>query len=174
MALFVAYLNEEKYAAGTIVILVSAINFIHRLYGMPPPGNAFLVQKAVAGVKNDKATIDKRLPITVSILHRITSALEHTAKSVYQKNIYKSMFLLAFAAFLRVGETTVSNKNTENVLQLGDLQKCKNNDGIMLKFKHFKHTKGRLVSIKVARTGGVFCPVDAVESYLVQRRPRLV
>ena len=170
MALFVAYLNEEKYAAGTIVTFVSAINFVHRLYGMPPSSNAFLMQKAIAGVKNYKATIEKRLPITVSILHRITSALEHTAKSVYQTTIYKSMFLLAFAAFLRVGETTASNKNTENVLKLGDLHKYTNSDGIMLKFKHFKHSKGRLVSIKVPRRGEVFCPVDAVESYLVQRR----
>ena len=80
------------------------------------------------------------------------------------------MFLLAFAAFLRVGEMTVSNKNTENVLKLNNLKKCQQIDGIMLKFTDFKHSKGRSVSIRIPRTGGVFCPVYAWEQYFVQRR----
>ena len=62
VALFVAYLNESKYAASTVLTLVSAINYIHRVHDMPPPGNTFLVQKAIAGVKKVNSNMDQRLP----------------------------------------------------------------------------------------------------------------
>ena len=46
---------------------------------------------------------DMRLPITLHLLHKITGALDHCSQSLYQRTMYKNMFLLAFAAFLRIG-----------------------------------------------------------------------
>ena len=104
MALFVTHLYEAKYAASTILTFVSAINFVHKLYNVPEPGHAFLVQKAILGIQKVKPKFDMRLPIT---LHFITLQglwiIVHSPYIMYKRIMYKSMFLLAFAAFLRIG-----------------------------------------------------------------------
>lgn len=169
IALFVTHLNKAKYAASTILTYLAAINFIHKLYNLPQPGQSFLVQKAVLGVQKTKPKFDMRLPITQGLLHKITAALEHCTQSMYQRLMYKSMFLLAFAAFLRIGEITVSNQNTLNVLKLDSVKNCPDNRGLKLLFSNFKHSRGRQVSINIGRTRDNFCPVEALITYMTLR-----
>ena len=116
VALFVTYLFEANHLASSICTFVAAINFIHKL---PEPGRGLVVQKAIKGARKSKPKLDVRLPITQCILHKLVDALDHCSASGTQKVMYKSMFLLAFAAFLRIGEMSVSNGNTSNVLKKG-------------------------------------------------------
>ena len=98
IAIFVTHLHKCN-AASTVLTYLSAVSFLHKLYSMPDPVHTFIVQKAIAGVQRLKPKFDLRLPISLSVLHRITAALGKCPLTSYQRTMYKSMFLLAFAAF---------------------------------------------------------------------------
>ena len=83
--------------------------------------------------------------------------------------MYKSMFLLAFAAFLRVGELSVSNNNTANVLKLDNVMRSHDTGGLKLVFQNFKHSQGRQACIDIERQDNVHCPVQSLLNYLEKR-----
>lgn len=86
---------------------------------------------------------DSRLPITPAILKSLIYSLIHTCNSNFLRHMLKAMYLLAFHAFLRIGEITGSTSSQGNCL-------CTNNitfkfdhantlEGIELKFNQYKH-----------------------------------
>ena len=71
----------------------------------------------------------------------------------------QSMFVLAFHAFLRIGEITVHSRSRgESIVQLGDV--TVSNTGIVLVMSHFKHdTSGRSVTLSISQINDGNCPV---------------
>ena len=80
------------------------------------------------------------------------------------------MFSLAFAAFLRIGEMTVSNQNTANVLKMESVQKRPDSKGIQLIFDNYKHSGERQVSVDIMNNGDYCCPVNALNKYINHMR----
>ena len=76
------------------------------------------------------------------------------------------MFLLAFHAFLRIGEITVhSRTRSEYVIQLADV--TISHSHIVLVLCHFKHTtSGRPVTLYISQTHNKYCPVQALSRFL--------
>jgi len=62
-----------------------------------------------------------RRPITLSVLSDLLDSLSHVCNSFYQQKLFTAMFLLAFHAFLRIGEITVCGKENPNLLQLENI-----------------------------------------------------
>ena len=84
----------------------------------------------------------------------------------YKTILMKTMILLSFHAFLRAGEMTDSNNNLmSHQLDLGDRW-------LKLSFKHYKHSKGAPVKLKIRRQFTKFCPVSAMTLYLRYRGSR--
>ena len=117
MFLFVVYMQQEGYASATISSYASALGYVHKIADLLDPSVSFLVRKALQTVRKVKPTRDRRLPITKDILEKLILATGQAFKDAYIRNLYQSMFLLAFHAFLRVGEITASPHN----LSLSDL-----------------------------------------------------
>jgi len=44
MALFIAFLAEQKYAPSTVIIYISSLGFPHRLAGLPDPTKVDMIQ----------------------------------------------------------------------------------------------------------------------------------
>lgn len=152
VALFISRLHAQGYASASIITYVSAVSHIHKLYSVQDPGCSFLVKKAVAGAKKDRPQqADVRLPITPHILGRLLKALRYCARSAYEQTMFTSMFSLAFAAFLRVGEFTVSNSNVDNVLRVEDLNFCAVTGSLQIQFKSYKHSNGKPKVIVVSK-----------------------
>ena len=79
-------------------------------------------------------------PITLSILHKLVDALDLSYNSEYNRSMYKSMILLAFYAFLRIGEFTVAATNaTDHCLKLSSIEKTR--EGFVISFNSLKHSK---------------------------------
>jgi len=168
VALFVAHMHNLHFAPSTIETYISAIGYIHKLHGVADPANNFLVRKAILGAKKESAQPDIRLPITFPLLTKLVTALQHSAESLYERVLYTSMYLLAFAAFLRVGEMAVSNKNITNVLKLGDVKILEETGKIQIIFRNYKHSKGKQTVLEVGQKS-VMCPVQALRHYLEAR-----
>ncbi|KAK7492312.1 hypothetical protein BaRGS_00016409 [Batillaria attramentaria] len=77
------------------------------------------------------------------------------------------MFALAFHAFLRVGEITVSNNNVPNPNLLQREQLVLREQFLSLTFHVFKHSTGQPFTLKVeAGTQAADCPVTLMAQYL--------
>ena len=164
LVLYITYLQRQNFAVSTIYSHVSAIALVHKLRQQPDPSESFLVKKILVAVKKHHVPRPQRLPITDEILHAMIAALPTAVSNAYRLSLFTSMFLVAFHAFLRVGEITTSQHN----LAVHDVQI--RNSSIHLTFSSFKHAADQserqiVASLPDAR----FCPVHALGGYMSHR-----
>ena len=132
---------------------------MHKLSGQVDPTVSFRVGKAIQSVW-------RQLPKSEEILHIIAHKI-NLLSSEHQRSLYQSMFLLAFHAFLRVGEIIKS----EYTLQLSDV--VLRSTEITVQFRTAKNSNG-LSQVAVVSTlkNSLPCPVAALKRYVTQRGPQ--
>jgi integrase len=106
LTMFIAHCFEQNYAAATVSTYISALSYIHKRLGLQDNTQHFIINKALNGFQKLRASKDNRLPITPSILKGLINSLPHTCTctSLFMSKLLKAMYLLAFHAFVRVGE----------------------------------------------------------------------
>ena len=109
---FVAHLSLNGKASSTIAVRVSAISYIHNMYGWIDPTRHFLIRKMLEGCRRGHKSKDARRPITWEILNRIIPNLRYVCASNYEACLFQAAFLLAFHGFLRVSEFAAERKNS--------------------------------------------------------------
>jgi hypothetical protein len=79
----------------------------------------FIIKKMLGGYDNLNKRCDTRQPITLDILIQSSDAEVHICSSKYEVVMFKAAFALAFSAFLRVREITVTQyHNDQNMCTL--------------------------------------------------------
>ena len=114
LALFIAYMYDKNYAPSTVSSYVSPLGYSHKFLGFPEPTKAFFIIQMIKGYTKLGSRVDSRLPITLPILHRIIESSSQLAISRYSCCQFQAMCPLAFFAFLRVGEMTITSHNHGN------------------------------------------------------------
>ena len=172
ISLFVAYLQHKKFAPRSISTYLSALGFVHKMQGFTDPTSAFLVTKLVAGAYRLNHRPDIRFPISVPILNSLIDCLEWVTSSAYDHCLFKAMFLLAFNAFARIGEITITNNST-NVLQLADISISSINGhhrSVAVTFHHFKHNlSGPPHTITFGHGPTISSAVQSLHEYIEMR-----
>ena len=161
LSLYLAFLHAKGYSASSN----SAIGYYHKLGGFPDSIGSFYFTKLLQGTKRKCPSVDGRFPITLSILHKLIDALDLSYNSEYNRSVYKSMFLLAFYAFLCIGEMTVAATNaTDYCLKLSSIDEIR--AGFVISFNSLKHsTPGVVEKILVQKQHKHgFCPVTQLSS----------
>lgn len=173
IAFFLTYLWELKYAPGTVATYVSAVGYLHKLNGLVDPTSNFLVQRALRGMQRLAPAHDTRLPITHHILGKLIHALTSCSTVAYKTVMFRSMFLLAFFAFLRVGEITLANAKSDsmhNIVTFQQLYFDQCGRSVTIVFQHYKHSNGRRVAVKVfPQIHMSYCPIAALTEYITLR-----
>ena len=137
-----AYLHSKRYAPATIASYISAICFVFKWLGYPDPSSSFIVKKLLGATHSLNNQADIRLPITKPILHRLLAALSFVCTIRYDNIMYAAAFLLAFYAFLRIGEMTVKSRTTAySCIQFSDVSLT--SDGMLLSVVRFKSSKSQ-------------------------------
>ena len=119
--------------------------------------------------------LDTRLPITLPILVRIMQASTSFCVSQYQLYIFKAMCSMAFFAFLRIGEITVSKQQStsSNLLQLGQVSKrcCGSGNvvSLVITFTSYKHHYNQNPFSIVLTRQLKACPVQVFLDYVTVR-----
>jgi hypothetical protein len=169
---YIAHLYQSGYAASSIHHIVSTISYYHNLYQLPDPSQSFLVKKMLSGIAKSLPSADLRTPITPTMLHSLVASCPFVSSSTYYSTLLAAMYLLAFHAFLRVGEFTVSHQNQINPNLLQYHQVSVQSSHILLTFHAFKHHRGPPITLSVRsiQPQGV-CPVHHLVSYLNVRGP---
>lgn len=170
---FIGALFDKSYSPSTITSHVSAISYIHKILGIFDPTSAFVVKKLLKGCNNLRKSHDTRLPITKQILEKIIDGIDKCIDNNFTKTLLKAVFLLAFNAFLRLGEILVrSPKEAGSVIQKQDVTFTYCNrrpQSLTLVIRHYKNIKNNqpvTITIEANHNNSQLCPVTAVHSHL--------
>ena len=168
---FISYQSLRGLAHCTVVSSVSTLNFINQLIGGSNLSNVFVIRRALLGLSKQSPSYDTRLPVTPDILLKLCEALPLVVTDNYKIFLFKSMFLLAFYAFLRVGEITVSTSHIHNpnLLQLDNITMSPGGQ-VSIVFRSYKHQKSKLPFIlHIPPQTGSLSLKDILSSYLQLR-----
>lgn len=156
---------------------MAAISYVNKLHNAEDPAQHFLVSKMIEGGRKLNQRVDTRQPITLSMLHKITASVPIILHDSFTINLFRAMFLLAFHAFLRVGEITVRSqaKLDDNTIRAEDCAVVFKNGQlthINLTLRNSKHNKAKPFHISVPRGHGENCPATALHMYLKLALPK--
>ena len=168
---YLAHLFKLGMAPSTLSVHLSAISFIHKINSFTDPTSSFLIKRMMLGAKKTKNLPDTRKPIQLHILYKLVDSISLLAADHYIKALLKSMFLLAFHAFLRVGEITCRSTNCtgtcHNLLRQNISWSI---NGATVYMQSYKHSNNRSVYLHVpALPDSAYCPVEALRNYLNKR-----
>lgn len=169
IALYLAFLHHHHYAPATLATHLAAISFVHKLWGFKDPADNFLVHRLMLGVRKVNPRFDVRLPISHTILGQLVQSLEVLPLSPWLRSLFRCMYLLAFFAFCRVGELTISHGNTQNVLTHQNVQFSEGHQSVDITFLCYKHSKQPATITVMRQPRSVCCPVLALQHYLALR-----
>jgi len=165
---YIAALRLRGMAPTTIISYTTAIGYTHRMAGLADPTSATVVQKLLSAATRLSATSDTRLPITLTVLHRLVEALKCTIPDAYTRAMLTAMFVVAFFGLMRVGEITLARSGQVS-LTLDQVKRQGNH--IAITIAAFKHNANRqpMEIILPAQDQVQICPVQALLVYLQHR-----
>ncbi|XP_061190392.1 uncharacterized protein LOC133198298 [Saccostrea echinata] len=177
LAHFIAFCFQSNIAASTLKTYISALSYNFKVQGFEDPSQQFAIRKMLQGYQKLKAIgSDTRLPITTSILKQLVTSLDKLSISAYQCSMLRAMCLLAFHAFLRVGEIRVSSSTDgKNVLTLANVKlvsgKLNSCESLEITMDNFKHSAGKHIATLILQRNksDQFCPVQAIQLFLKLR-----
>jgi hypothetical protein len=167
--LYVAHLYQSGYASSSIHRTISIIAFYHKLHQVTDPTSSFLVKKVLAGVAKSIPSRDLRSPITPSLLRALVNSCPFVTKSSYNSLLMSAMYLLAFHAFLRIGEITVNSSKSSNPNLIQFHQIAIHDDQAILTFSAFKHHHGPPVILAIQPQHSPYCPVSHLSQFISAR-----
>lgn len=119
---FIAFCFQKGYAPSSITSVISAISYVHKMHTFADPAATFVVRKLLHGAAKLRSSGDQRAPVTKSVLHKLVCSTPHISCCYYNNILTSAMYLLAFHAFLRIGEIAVtSTAKIGQVLQVSQL-----------------------------------------------------
>ena len=149
VALFIAYLVNQSYKPSTVSSYASAIGYVHKLKAIPEPTSSFLILRLLCTCHKQLKSFDTCMPIVKPRLERLMLTLVHTGTDHYRQHLFQAMFALAFYAFLRIGEITITGKDRHNAHLIQKNQIRMQTKQIELKFISYKHSQGQPFSLSV-------------------------
>ena len=144
---------------------MSAIAYVHNIRGYPNPGEAFLIQKILHGLRRSSCP-DKRLPITLDILQNLIQALPQHCTDWHTYLVFKAMFLVAFFGLLRVSEIAVTTSSPEHALLRQNVKVQllgSKPQFIVLHLTSYKHSNGNVATVPLQCNAlKSMCPVKSL------------
>lgn len=119
---FITYLFDGGMHPSTITTYLSGLSFFSKALKTEDTSNSFTAKKLLVAARRSTGSGDSRAPISPQMITDLITLLPSMNIDHYSRCLYTAMYILAFNAFLRVGEFTSKNKDdTSRILQLSDL-----------------------------------------------------
>ena len=172
LARFIVYQVNQGYKPASVQTNVAALAYVHNVLGLTSPTSSFAIKKLLLGSRRLVSGQDQRLPVTLNLLHNFVRSVDRVYPMQYERVMYTAMFLLAFHAFLRVGEYTTRSSGSNHAIPRKSIKfsfKKKQIRSVAITLPHFKHSKQPVtLSLKVGKKPK-FCPVLAWANYVSLR-----
>ena len=163
--MFIGYLSVIGLSSSTITSYTCALGYIHKLMNAPDPTSKFCVQKVLAATNKLNKSHDSRLPITIVILQRLCESLFHTVPKLYLRQLFRTMFIVAFFGLMRLAEIT---QNKDGIVSIMIDQVKFTSSAIIITISQFKHNVSLrpLDIVLPAQQDLSICPVFQMRKYL--------
>lgn len=166
---YIAYMSLNNYATKTVNCHLAAISYYNKVNGYLDVTQSFIVKQMLSGLNRVQFHKDNRLPITITLLHKLLPNLKHVCSSQYEACLFSVAYTLAFSALLRVSEITLTNKTDKcKALQFKDIQATATHVKLFLRSsKNDQNSIGAEISIPISYRNRFL--YDALQDYLTCR-----
>ena len=166
---YIAYMSLNNYATKTVNCHLAAISYYNKVNGYLDVTQSFIVKQMLSGLHRVQFHKDNRLPITITLLHKLLPNLKHVCSSQYEACLFSVAYTLAFSALLRVSEITLTNKTDKcKALQFKDIQATATDVKLFLRSsKNDQNSIGAEISIPISYRNRFL--YDALQDYLTCR-----
>lgn len=113
---FLTTLMEKDFSWSHINTIWSGVSFFLKLEGAQSLFSFFSIKQAMKGYKNKTITVDRRQPITPTLLKKCCGTTERICYNTYEAILFKAEFFLCFFAELRISELVQPNKKGLSVI----------------------------------------------------------
>ncbi|XP_069588341.1 uncharacterized protein [Ranitomeya imitator] len=166
---FVSDLMQRQLAYSSVNRILAGISFFLKLFGYQAINNFFPVKQMLKGYRKSFPAVDKRRPISMSLLSNLWSVLSKVCFDSFELCLFRTAFVLAFFAAFRIGELVSDKKSIHSGLFYEDVRLKQESVEIFLK-RSKTDQLGRGCWIKLnAFHGSPLCPVANVRSWLALR-----
>ena len=176
LALFVAYLVNNKCKSTTIRSYISAIRAVLYNSGIELKEDRVLLASMTRACKLKNDTINMKLLIRIDLLHLLISTVPKIfdSQQPYLVNMYRALISTAYYGLFRVGELTLS----QHVIKACNVHVGENKKKLLFVLYSSKtHNEGdKPQIIKITSSEGKghishnkphkYCPVELVKTYL--------
>ncbi|XP_062617236.1 uncharacterized protein LOC134278946 isoform X2 [Saccostrea cucullata] len=172
LLLYIAYCYRQNLAASTTKTHISAFSFTFKIGNYQDLTQHFLVKKQLLGFSKLNPSSDTRLPITRPILTKLIHVLPLITNSAFIRIMLHAMFLLAFYAFLRIGELTKTGSVKQHYILARHVKFITNNQSencIELTIPHCKHSNKSTILQIPQNINKQLCPYQACKNFLSVR-----
>ncbi len=127
------------------------------------------------GVKRDKPSKDKCLPITSNILQKLLATLPFVCANKYEQTLFTATYTISYFGLIRVSEVTVDSKqpdliDSNRTLHISDLIRLTPHEcEIQLKITKTNQTGPPTLLHLSSIPNCSLCPVSALKSYTSMR-----
>lgn len=117
--------------------------------------------------KSSSKQIDKRLPITLPLLHKFISSIRNGLFSFYINILLEAVFLAAFYGFMRPGEFSSDTNKFDPTRGISFSDICFSSNSFTLILKHSKNdAKASGVTLSFPKINNNFCPFTSMVKFL--------
>ena len=102
---------QKGLSYSSLPPMVSALSYRHKLAGVEDSTKSFRLHQLLAALKRTNQAADSRQPLTPVILRALLRQIDRSHWAIYDRCLFRAMFLLAFHFGLRLGEITDSPHN---------------------------------------------------------------
>ena len=154
---------NDGTAASSIISMLSALSYFHKLNNTFDPTHAFAIRQLVIAVRRSLPSGDSRQPITENMLIRMFDRLPKIGLEFYETLLFQAAFLCAFYFGLRISEYTDSQHN----IQMHQLAISATE--VHLTFFSFKHSGFRPETHSITSSDAPICVVKSLLTFLSYR-----
>ena len=158
----------KNIKSSTIRTGLCAIGFFHKIRNLGDPTKNFRITRILMGMKKVPSKKQSSLPIGHHLLLRIISQINSLGR--FNNIALKAILLLTYHGCLRIGEVVKTQAGHHIDLNCVRFLVKKGITKVEITLKSYKFSKEEATFI-VPPDGGEFCPVRALENYLLLRGP---
>ena len=98
LMIFIAFMSIRGLSPSTVSTYVSGVGFAHKICVLVDNTNCFLITKMIEGMLRIRPVKkDPRVPITLSLLSRLSRSLDSICSSFYETRLFMAAFSLSFS-----------------------------------------------------------------------------
>ncbi|XP_066430936.1 uncharacterized protein [Eleutherodactylus coqui] len=165
-----AALRKSKASVDVVKKHLAGVAFLLKLHSLVDVTKEFVFRQIVRGWKKEKAQVDTRRPITYPVLCRLLEVLEGICTDSAEALLFRSAFLLAFFAALRIGELVPASRFKAGGLHDNDVMIVEGALRVRIR-KSKTDVYGRGEWVSISPLGARWCPVATVTRYMAARPP---